>query len=148
MRSNFIGQYHHALDPKNRLFIPQRFREELLREGKDYFIVTSGPEGCLSMYLPSEWDQFLAKLEDMKLPNKAEQRAVKRAILAKASEAQVDSQGRILVPQHLVGAAGLKKDVFVIGAGSKVELWDRQRYLAYEKKSQKTIAKASKELDL
>lgn len=148
MRSTFIGQYLHALDPKNRLFIPPRFRSELQKEDKNYFFLTVGTEGCLRMFLPSDWERFQGELAGMRLANKQEQRAVLRHILSQAGEVEVDAQGRILVPQHLKEQAGLRKEVYVIGVGDKIELWDRQRYNAYESRSRRIIQKAAKDLEI
>ena len=148
MRSTFIGQYLHTLDPKNRLFIPPRFRKELEKEDKKFFFLTLGPDGCLRMFLPSDWEKFQDRLGVMKLEDKRQQRAMIRTILANAGEAEVDDQGRILVPQHLKESAGLRKEVFVIGMGDQIELWDRQRFTAYDRKSRKTMELKSKDIEI
>ncbi len=148
MRPTFIGQYSHSLDPKNRLFIPPRFRAELQKEDKAHFVLTVGMDGCLRMLLPSEWDGLQEKLNALQLKDNGERRAVLRRILSQACEAEVDTQGRILLPQNLKEQAGLRRDVVIIGVGSQIELWDRQRYTAYERKARKIMEKASPDLPI
>ena len=133
MRSNFIGQSLHTIDPKNRLFIPPKFRDALKDEGKNHFILTTVLGDCLSMFLPSEWDRIVAKLDQENVPNKEQLRVTKRLLFANATEVEVDGQGRVLLPQLLKDEAGLKKEVLINGAANKVELWDKKQWEAFKK---------------
>ena len=126
--STYIGQYIHSVDPKNRLFLPARFRHT-----KTY-ILTRGLESCLYLYDPEGWEKVLQKLEDLTLPDKMQERAFKSALLSGAHEVSTDIQGRILVPQTLKEYAGIDEEVIIIGVGNRLEIWDKKRWDTYYKK--------------
>src|SRR5512138_91251 len=104
----FIGQHEYTLDPKNRVFIPAKFRAK-----NRVFILTKGLDMDQSLFLfsESEWQKVLKKLEELELPNKMQQRAFKRVLLSGAHEITPDNQGRILIPQVLCDYASIKGDV-------------------------------------
>ena len=118
----FMGQYEHTIDAKGRTIIPAKYREEL---GED-FVVTRGLDGCLFLYPALEWQKFVDKLQ--KLPSNQNTRRIQRQFLSKAMEVTLDKQGRILIPAHLREYAGLEKDVMVIGAVNRAEIWDKERW--------------------
>ena len=119
----FMGEYNHTIDPKGRLIIPSKFREAL----GDTFVVTKGLDGCLFVYDNEEWAAFEEKLKSLPLTNKDARKFV-RFFLAGAAEAEVDKQGRILVPNVLREIAGLDKEVVLIGVASRIEIWSRERF--------------------
>jgi len=124
----YIGQYIHALDIKNRIFLPAKFREK-----NKSFVITRGLESCLYLYDLSVWNKVLQKLENLSLKNKLQERAFKRALLSGAHEVKPDFQGRILIPQALIGYAGIVTDIIVIGMGNRLEIWDHNRWKKYYK---------------
>lgn len=126
VQATYIGQYVHSFDSKNRIFLPARFRHR-----NDAFILTRGLEQCLYLYDTTAWQKVLSKLEDMSLPNKAQERAFKRALLSGASEVSVDVQGRILLPQNLIGYAQIDSEVMIIGVGNRLELWNKKKWDKY-----------------
>lgn len=139
-----IGRHDYSLDPKNRLPVPPKYREILAVEKGRSFFLTSGMEGCLYLFLPAQWEKLLADdLKMFSLPNKEQERAFKRKFFSEAVEVEPDAQGRILVPQYLKEHAGLKGEVLVQGAGNRAEIWDSQRWAAYEKS---TVAPAYKKI--
>ncbi len=119
----FMGEYNHTIDAKGRLIIPSKFREIL----GDAFVVTKGLDGCLFVYDNEEWKRFEEKLRTLPITNK-EARQFVRFFLAGATEAEVDKQGRILIPNVLREFAGLTKDVVLVGVGSRIEIWSRERF--------------------
>ncbi len=119
----FMGEYNHTIDAKGRLIIPSKFREAL----GDEFVVTKGLDGCLFVYDNKEWSAFEEKLKSLPLTNKDARRFV-RFFLAGATLAEVDKQGRILVPGTLREFAGLEKEVVLVGVGSRVEIWSKDRW--------------------
>ena len=119
----FMGEYNHTTDTKGRLIVPSKFREAL----GESFVVTKGLDGCLFVYDNVEWNAFEEKLRTLPITNK-EARQFVRFFLAGAAEAEVDKQGRILVPNVLREFAGLDKDVVLIGVGSRIEIWSRERF--------------------
>ena len=113
----FMGEYNHTIDAKGRLIVPSKFREIL----GDVFVVTKGLDGCLFVYDNEEWKRFEEKLRSLPITNK-EARQFVRFFLAGATEAEVDKQGRILIPNVLREFAALTKDVVLVGVGSRIEI--------------------------
>ena len=119
----FMGEYNHTIDSKGRLIIPSKFRETL----GDEFVVTKGLDGCLFVYDNNEWSAFEEKLKSLPLTNKDARQFV-RFFLAGATLAEVDKQGRILVPANLREFAGMEKEVVLVGVASRVEIWSKSRW--------------------
>jgi MraZ protein len=141
----FLGQYEHSLDAKNRLILPALFREK--NKGPD-FIMTQGLERCLFLFPASAWSSLADKLEHLSLSNKMEERAFKRTLLAGACEAEVDPQGRILIPQMLVDYAEIRRETVVLGVLNHVEIWARERWVPYQKKARASFEKVAPNLQL
>jgi MraZ protein len=122
------GQYEHAIDAKGRTSVPARFRDALATNGDgEGFVITAGLDPCVVAYPLAEWRAFEEKLS--KLP-RFDPHVVKlrRIYVSAAVEAQIDSQGRVLVPPSLRAHAGLEKDVVWAGMGRYAELWSRERW--------------------
>ena len=119
----FMGEYNHTIDAKGRLIIPSKFRDKL----GDEFVVTKGLDGCLFVYDNAEWSAFEEKLKSLPLTNKDARQFV-RFFLAGATLAEVDKQGRILVPSTLREFAALEKEVVLVGVASRVEIWSKARW--------------------
>lgn len=127
MAMQFMGEYNHSIDAKGRITVPSKFREKL----GEQFIVTKGLDGCLWVFSSAEWESFSEKLTSLPVARK-DARNFSRFFLAGATEAETDKMGRILIPQVLRDYAGLDKDAVLIGAGSRVEIWNKE---AWEKES-------------
>ena len=119
----FMGEYSHTIDPKGRLIIPSKFREQL----GDEFVLTKGLEGCLSIYPMNEWEKFEEQLRSLPLTNK-NARTFSRFFVAGATSCELDKQGRILVPGTLREFAGLEKDVVLTGNINRIEIWSKQKW--------------------
>lgn len=119
----FMGEYNHTIDAKGRLIVPSRFREIL----GDAFVVTEGLDGYLFVDDNEEWKLSEETLRALPITNK-EARQFVRFFLAGAAEVEVDKQGRILIPNVLREFAGLAKDVALVGVGSRIEIWSRERF--------------------
>jgi len=129
---SFFGTYEYTLDPKNRLFLPPEFRAALKQEKASHFMIASGFEDCLYLYLPSQWGALLdSDPESFKSGDKQEVRAFKRFFFGSAGRAPVDGQGRVLLEQRHKAYAGLAKHVTIVGVGNKAEIWDSARWRAY-----------------
>jgi MraZ protein len=148
--SALYGEYPCTMDPKSRVFVPARFREALAAEKKDYLMLSLGLDSCIFMFLPSKWEELLNNnMEIFKGENKEEERAFKRAFFGSACEAQLDRQGRILVPQNQKEYASLSREVMVRGVGNKAEIWDARLWKEYTKKIMNpSFAKFSKIIDI
>ena len=103
------GEYKHSVDAKGRLAMPAKLRDEL----GERFTVTKGLDGCLAVYPEKEWEALEQRIRGLGNGEKA--RRVKRYYFANAFDAQLDAQGRILIPANLREFADLQKDVVVIG---------------------------------
>jgi len=119
----FMSQYYHTVDPKGRLIIPSKFRDLLGNE----FVVTKGMDGCLFAYSNEDWKVFETKLTSLPITNK-DARKFARFFLAGAAQVEVDKQGRILLPSHLREFGELEKDVVLVGVGSRIEIWNREKW--------------------
>lgn len=119
----FMSEYNHSIDAKGRVIVPVKFREAL----GDEFVVTQGLDGCLFVFPNSEWKNFEEKLKSLPMSNKDARKFV-RFFLAGAALVEIDKQGRILIPPVLRQFAALEKDVVVVGVGSRVEIWDKNRW--------------------
>ena len=121
-----IGEYRHTIDAKNRVALPAKFRKEM---GKTVFI-TRGLDSCLSVYTDKSWKKILAKLENLSM-SKASERGFNRFMLSGATEVDVDSMGRILIPEYLKEFANVDKKVVWTGAGDKAEMWAEDSWNTY-----------------
>lgn len=119
----FMGEYNHTIDAKGRLIIPSKFREIL----GDEFVVTKGMDGCLFVFDNPEWQVFAEKLRSLPMIDK-EVRQFTRFFLAGAASVEVDKQGRILLPAVLREFADIQKDAVLIGVGSRIEIWSKERW--------------------
>jgi MraZ protein len=122
----FIGEYKHALDSKNRMIVPSKFREEL---GSN-FVLTKGLDGCLYVYPMREWDILEKKLRTLPLTSK-DARAFVRFFFSGANEVSMDKQGRVLIPQNLLEYASLQKEIISIGVASRIEIWSSEKWDDY-----------------
>lgn len=137
----FIGEYIYNLDEKKRLSIPAKFRRLLGQKA----ILTKGLEECLFLYPQKEWQKLVEKLERLPLAQK-EARGFARLILAGATEVEIDSLGRILIPDFLKDYAKLKKKVVVAGLLTRIEIWDEEIWKGYKERTEKEIGDISEKL--
>jgi MraZ protein len=121
-----IGEYKHTLDPKKRLSLPSKWRKEL----GSTLIVTRGLDNCLFVYPQAEWEKITDKIGQLPLGS-ADTRSFNRFFLSGAVEVEVDSVGRILVPDFLKDFAKLESKVVLAGIHDRVEIWDDNRWTEY-----------------
>lgn len=137
----FLGEYQHSIDDKGRIIIPAKFREAL---GSD-FIITRGLDNCLFVYPRQEWNLLEQKLKQLPMM-KSDARAFTRFFFSGASECEWDKQGRVNVPSHLREYAKLDKDCIVIGVSTRVEIWDKATWEAYNQQSQESFDEIAEKL--
>ncbi len=121
-----IGEYEHSLDVKGRLILPAKIREDM----GDKFIVTKGLDGCLFGFSQTEWVSFEEKLKTLPLTNKNARDFV-RFFLSGATECEIDKQGRFLIAGNLREYANLEKDAVIIGVGTRIEIWNKEKWKSY-----------------
>jgi len=119
----FYGEYEHTIDDKNRLTLPARFRDDLAAG----VVLSRGLEGTIDVYPRDSWDDNMARIADLDSLTR-EARVMKRFVFAGATVADLDKQGRIVVPPHLVQHAGIEKEVVLAGVHDHLEVWDRTEW--------------------
>ncbi len=124
----FQGESALTLDGKGRVTVPARFRDALNALCTGQMTVTKHPGRCLLLFPRPAWVEFRSKL--LQLPMDAE--AWRRLFLGSAMDVDIDAGSRVLLSPELRAWAGLGKDLMLVGMGSRMEIWDRERYLANE----------------
>lgn len=137
----FLGTHAPRLDDKGRLFLPAKFRDELA-EG---LVITKGQERCLYVWPATEFARFTDQLRAAPVTSKGA-RDYMRVLYAGASDEVPDKQGRVTIPPQLREYAGLRRDCVVIGANTRVEIWDSQAWDAYLAEQEPAFAELSEEV--
>lgn len=122
----FIGEFQHAIDIKNRMIVPSKFRDII----NDKFVLTKGLDNCLYAYTTEEWGNLEIKLKSLPLSSK-DARAFVRFFFSGAVECELDKQGRFVIPQNLIDYAKIKKDVVIIGVSTRFEVWSKEKWDEY-----------------
>jgi len=117
----------HTLDPKGRIFLPAKWRDELAGE----VVVTKGHERCLYVMTKERFEMRRTQLDQLS-SNRKINRDHNRIFFSSGSEEPVDKSGRMSIPAGLRQYAGLEKDVVVIGVSDRAEIWDRSEWSAYQ----------------
>jgi MraZ protein len=126
------GTFSRTLDDKKRLALPRRIREQL--ENPESVFVTPGPDQSLWLYSQPALERLGEKL-DQSPATDAEARVFRRLYFAQTEMVDLDSTGRILIPERLLEFAGLKHEVVLIGVRDHLELWDAERWQQYMKEN-------------
>ncbi len=115
------GRYEHNIDAKGRIFVPVSLRDKL----GSHFMAAAVLDHCISLYSDEEWEKLMANINAAPV---SKSRDLQRYLSANAKDVEVDAQGRILLPRHLLAYGGLEKEAIVIGAGNRAEIWNPQAY--------------------
>ena len=137
----FLGTHSPRLDDKGRLFLPAKFRDELA-EG---VVITKGQERCLYVFPMAEFQRVTEAMSQAPVTQKAV-RDYSRVFFASASDEVPDKQGRITIPSALREYAGLTRDCVVIGANTRVEVWDTAAWEAYLESTEQGFSDQSEEV--
>jgi MraZ protein len=133
----FRGQFTYSVDSKGRLSIPAKLRKHVSPESNDTFVMTQGTAACIDIYPLDQWQLFEAKLLNLNPFQPIDAKFI-RMISQHATEDTLDSQSRIMVPQALLQYAKIDKEVLILGALKKIELWNPQVYAEYLEQSPET----------
>lgn len=142
----FVGRYEVRVDAKNRVIVPQRLRES--SEGGQLwsqFFLTLGAEGCIFVYSPEGWQRLMEEMGATQPLADETLRIVQRLVAANADLRDCDGQGRIILGDELREHAQITRDVVWVGAVSRAEIWDKERWIAYNKKH---VSQLSEKLDI
>lgn len=137
----FLGTHTPRLDDKGRLFLPAKFRDRLATG----LVVTRGQERCLYVFPLETFTQIATDMQKAPTSSRAA-RDYMRVFLSGASDEIPDKQGRVTIPQALRDYAGLDRECTVIGAGSRVEVWDTAAWNAYLESTEQAFADQAEEV--
>lgn len=121
--ARFFGTYEHTLDAKGRVILPARFRASFEHGG----YLSQNYDGCLALWTPDEFDRQMQEREERQSQNRMERNQA-RLWASTSHEVEIDRQGRMAIPARLREFAGLRENVLVTGAITRVELWDPARW--------------------
>ena len=131
----FLGTHTPKLDDKGRLFLPAKYREEVAGG----VVLTKGQERCVFVYTAEGFAEKARQVEDSALPARVS-RDYTRQLFGSASDEMPDRQGRVTVPLALRSYAGLDRDCVVVGANTRLEIWDAQAWATYESEHEQAFA--------
>lgn len=137
----FLGTHTPRLDEKGRLILPAKYRDELA----DGVVITKGQERCLYVWPLAEFTRVTTAMRDAQMSGKT-LRDHSRVLFASASDEVPDKQGRVTVPPALRQYAGLDRDCVVIGANTRMEIWDAAAWEAYLATQEESFSDASEEV--
>ncbi|MFD1504123.1 division/cell wall cluster transcriptional repressor MraZ [Georgenia yuyongxinii] len=137
----FLGTYEPRLDDKGRLILPAKFRDQLAPG----VVLTRGQERCLYAFPISEFESMHETLRQAPIASK-QARDYLRVFLSGATDEAPDKQGRITIPANLRTYAGLTRDLAVIGAGARIEIWDAGAWETYLAEQEEAFAETAEEV--
>lgn len=121
-----LGEYDSTVDAKGRFLLPAGIRRQLPEDGTQ-FVMNRGFEGCVTMYPMYSWEPLFAKISKLN-EFKPKVREFRRTFLAGVTQVDLDSAGRVLLTKNLMDYAGISKDIVIVAAGEKIEVWDKEKY--------------------
>jgi MraZ protein len=137
----FLGTHEPKLDEKGRIILPARFRDEL----SNGLVITKGQERCLYVFPSNEFSAITERLRQAPVTEKAA-RDYMRVMFAGAHDEVPDKQGRVTIPNGLREYAALEKDCVVIGANTRLEIWDSESWKSYLTDREKSFSDVSTEV--
>ncbi|MFC0039420.1 division/cell wall cluster transcriptional repressor MraZ [Actinomadura rayongensis] len=137
----FLGTHNPRLDDKGRLFLPAKYREEL----SGGLVITKGQERCLYVFPTAEFQRITEALRAAPVTDRSV-RAYSRVFFAGASDEVPDKQGRVTIPAPLRAYAGLSRECTVIGANTRLEIWDTAAWETYLEAEEPAFADVSEEV--
>ncbi len=139
--SVFLGTHSPRLDEKGRLFLPAKYRDEVAGG----VVITKGQERCLFVFTAADFQRKAEELQSAPLSAKAA-RDYARQLFGSAFDETPDRQGRITVPAGLRAYAGLDRDCVVVGANTRLEIWDAAAWASYEAAQEQAFADLAEEV--
>ena len=137
----FFGTFEYLLDDKNRLVVPKKFRESLTKK----LYVLKGFDGCLSVYLEGDFQNYMSKLEKLPFEDKMA-RDVLRIALASVIEVEVDKASRIQIPTQVIKSYGITKEVTVVGVIDHFEIWSKDKWQDYKLDNERRFEEKQQDL--
>jgi MraZ protein len=123
----FLGEYEVTIDAKGRFLLPAGFKKQVPEEWGGQYVISRGIESCLTLYPMKNWEPIFSEISQLN-DFDPKVRQFQRYFLNGATTIELDSAGRLLIPQNLKDYAGLEKDVVLVAAVKKIEIWDKRKY--------------------
>jgi MraZ protein len=139
----FLGEHRHALDEKGRVIFPARLRSELGAQ----VVLQKGIDPCLYVFPPEEWERQVQRVSSLPT-TRPEARRYARFFFSQAQSERIDRQGRLTIPAPFREYAGLSRDVVIVGAGARVEIWDAQRWERHRSETEAGVEDFTRELEI
>jgi MraZ protein len=143
----FYGEFEHTIDRKGRLIVPAKFRQALKEHEVASLYLTRGLDGCLFLFPESEWRTVESRFKTIPF-TKAEGRKFNRMFFSGATELDVDSLGRVLLPRALKEFAGITEDVMIVGVSTRMEIWSKERWQAFYETSRQSFEEVAERIML
>jgi MraZ protein len=132
----FVDEYERQLDERGRIILPSKLREDV---NGTVYITQSTSEKCLHLYTEEEWSKVAQKVNQLPTATDYNAAAFVRLFFGKATSVTVDKQGRIPIAKRLLEYAELNKEVVLVGANTRLEIWDAQKWNEYQSKLSENI---------
>ncbi len=126
---SFVDEYERQLDERGRIILPSKLREDICNT---VYITQSTSEECLHLYTEEEWEKVAEKVNQLPTATDRNAAAFVRLFFGKATAVTVDKQGRVPISKRLIEFAGLSKDVVLVGANTRLEIWDAEKWNEYQ----------------
>ncbi|MBK8943766.1 MAG: division/cell wall cluster transcriptional repressor MraZ [Ignavibacteriae bacterium] len=142
----FLGSFNYSIDTKGRISIPAKLRKFMDPKANDSFVMTRGTAKCIDIYPMNLWEELVhEKLKNLNSfePNEA---LFLRMFLQQAAEDKLDTQARLLIPKNLIEYAQIDKDVLILGAIKRIEIWNPKIYEEYLKTSELSFEEIAKKV--
>ena len=137
----FLGTHAPRLDDKGRLILPAKFRDPLARG----LVLTNGQDRCVVVWPQEEFGRYAQDLRRSSLTNERA-RGFTRVFFSSAFDDVPDKQGRITIPSALRDYAGLTRDLVVVGADTRIEIWDAHTWQDYLADQERAFAEVDEEV--
>lgn len=125
----FVDEYERQLDERGRIILPSKLREDIF---DTVYITQSTSEKCLHLYTAEEWEKVAEKINGLPTATDRNAAAFVRLFFGKATAVSVDKQGRVPISKRLIEFAELSKDVVLVGANTRLEIWDAKAWEDYQ----------------
>jgi MraZ protein len=125
--TNFIGEFNCKIDAKGRVMLPSALRKQLAPEANERFVMNRGFESCLVLYPKNEWEVISAEVNKLNQYVKKNREFI-RYFYRGATELELDSNGRLLLPKRMLQYAGIDKEIVLFAYGNRIEIWDKDKY--------------------
>ena len=142
----FIGSFKYSIDAKGRVSIPAKLRKFVSPDANDSFVMTRGTVKCIDVYPMDMWKELVESKLDKLNTFEPKEALFLRMLLTEAGEDKLDSQARLLIPRNLIEYAEIDREVFIIGAIKKIEIWNPANYEAYLKTSELSYEEIAKQV--